>query len=311
MAKTVLLAGESTATRRAVDLALPPPYYAVVEAGDFDEALAVFEEQKPCLVLANALSVACRGYELCRELKERGGAALLLLHPTEIEKDAERIAAAKPDGVLATPFKPWELSASLGELDRESRHRAGLAGVAHIASLSSPIAAGPDLDPDDMPDVEIEVSSDEVSVEGKGQPAVRPAGERLANKVRGLASGGALGVERRELPPPPPGMPVLRPSSKVRDGAGRVSQRGTVAAAGDGPRADAARARLDAAIIGVRALEGMDPAVVEALTRICTDVVQQAVWEIVPDLAEALIKAELRRVIPERSELRTGDGRKV
>ncbi|MCK5796420.1 MAG: response regulator, partial [Deltaproteobacteria bacterium] len=49
-------------------------------------------------------------------------------------------------------------------------------------------------------------------------------------------------------------------------------------------------------------LSSLDPAVVAAITALTREVVEQIVWEVVPQLAEVLIKEELERVIASRDK---------
>jgi hypothetical protein len=51
--------------------------------------------------------------------------------------------------------------------------------------------------------------------------------------------------------------------------------------------------RLKAANGGAAA--GLDPAAVRALLQLSQEVIEQVVWEVVPDLAELLIKEQMRQ----------------
>jgi hypothetical protein len=48
--------------------------------------------------------------------------------------------------------------------------------------------------------------------------------------------------------------------------------------------------RLQQATNGAGQLGGLDPKVAEAIVALSREVIEQVVWEVVPDLAEAIIK---------------------
>jgi hypothetical protein len=50
--------------------------------------------------------------------------------------------------------------------------------------------------------------------------------------------------------------------------------------------------RIKAAAGGSGAAAGLDPAAIKALLQLSQEVVEQVVWEVVPDLAEEILKRE-------------------
>ena len=72
---------------------------------------------------------------------------------------------------------------------------------------------------------------------------------------------------KQELPPPPPGMPLpgtAKPQQPLQPG------------------------------------QPYEPAVYEAITKLSRDVIERIVWEVVPDLAEEIIREELDRLVEKR-----------
>jgi CheY-like chemotaxis protein len=163
-------------------------------------------------------------------------------------------------------------------------------------------------------------------------PTIEPRASRPAATKIGL--GGADGA----LPPPPPGMPLPgapppaasappRPqASKPFESAppkphvpapapsAPPKPQAPAPAASVPPHrqapgaAPAAERAPQAAVPAGRSLElaakaaGVDPAVYEAITQLTKEVVERIVWEVVPDLAETIIKEQLDRLVEKRAK---------
>ena len=62
------------------------------------------------------------------------------------------------------------------------------------------------------------------------------------------------------------------------------------------PAVDSAVQAVSRAVEGQAASLGLTPAQVEAITALTRDVVERVVWEVVPQLAETMIREELKRL---------------
>jgi CheY-like chemotaxis protein len=115
-------------------------------------------------------------------------------------------------------------------------------------------------------------------------------------KSRERSDATMLGVGKPELPPPPAGMalpsagmpppPAGMPLPPLAVPAISIpSTPSTVAAPHTRPQPTILRG------------EGIDPAVYEAIVQLSREVIEKVVWEIVPDLAEKIIRQELDRLV--------------
>ena len=110
MAKTILLADDSSTIRRIVELSFNRGEVRVVTASSGVEALAQLDRLQPELVLADIVMPAPDGYELCRRIKssERPVPVVLLAGAFE-HFDDERARACGADGYLVKPFEAEQL----------------------------------------------------------------------------------------------------------------------------------------------------------------------------------------------------------
>lgn len=91
--------------------------------------------------------------------------------------------------------------------------------------------------------------------------------------VRPMQTFVGMGAPDPGLPPPPAGMSL--------------------------PPAGADRRPSQSALRSVPSA-GIDPAVYEAIVRLSREVVERVVWEVVPDLAEQIIREQLDRLVEKR-----------
>jgi CheY-like chemotaxis protein len=118
------------------------------------------------------------------------------------------------------------------------------------------------------------------------QPAAAPAQQRMAARP-----GGTMAFERSPVQQPPAAMQQPRPgAAPAPQAAARPQPVGAspmVAAAASAGVGDLAQ-RLDGL--------GLTPDQVQGVLALSRDVIEKVVWEVVPDLAETLIREEIRRL---------------
>lgn len=123
-----------------------------------------------------------------------------------------------------------------------------------------------------LPSFDLAVTT-EVGRASRGEP-VRDAAS-APRPLRTLAGWGD------GLPPPPPGMalpPGLAPAAAA---AGGQALPGSAASG---------------------AARELDPAVYEAIVKLSREVIERVAWEVVPELAETIIREQLDRVLAQRSK---------
>jgi len=110
MAKTILLADDSSTIRRIVELSFSGGELRVVSVSSGVEALTQLERLQPDLVLADIVMPAPDGYELCRRIKaSERPVPVVLLAGTFEHFDEERARACGADAHLLKPFEAEQL----------------------------------------------------------------------------------------------------------------------------------------------------------------------------------------------------------
>lgn len=103
--------------------------------------------------------------------------------------------------------------------------------------------------------------------------------DRPMGTLMGLGEGTEVPAPPPDLPPPPPGMALPGIHAKAPAAAPPQAQPPAVVR----PPAQAGA--------------GLDPAVAEAISRLTKEVVERIVWEVVPDLAERIIREQIDRLV--------------
>ena len=112
-----LIVDDSAVARKLVELTLPRDEYSLLLAKTGQEALALFVEHHPALVIADWLMPDLSGIELCERIRaEARGAYTHIILVTGIADKAEIVKAfhAGADDYLTKPFYPEELLARAG-----------------------------------------------------------------------------------------------------------------------------------------------------------------------------------------------------
>lgn len=113
----ILVVDDSPIYRKLVDQSLSKDYYPLLFAKNGREALDVFAEHHPSLVITDWTMPDISGIELCqrirRDVQEHYAYLILLTSHTNKEQVVEGLAAGADD-YLTKPFHPGELAARVG-----------------------------------------------------------------------------------------------------------------------------------------------------------------------------------------------------
>lgn len=129
---TILVADDSPVSRKLVERSLPPEKYTVVLAGSGHEALNLFAEHQPAIVITDWLMPDVSGVELCKSIRTRAdGSYTYIILLTGISDKGKVVIGleAGADDYLTKPFHPEELVARVGvgqrilELHREIENK--------------------------------------------------------------------------------------------------------------------------------------------------------------------------------------------
>ena len=118
--QTVLVVDDDPHIREVVRFALDKAGYAVVEAGDGNEALERFGEAEPDLVVLDILMPEMDGTDVCRALRARSTVPIVFLSSKDDEIDRIVGLELGGDDYVTKPFSPRELVARVRSVLRRS-----------------------------------------------------------------------------------------------------------------------------------------------------------------------------------------------
>lgn len=140
MAKTILLADDSLTIQKVVELTFMDQDYKVIAVGDGLTALSRWVEVQPDLVIADVHMPGSDGYEVCRQVKRsRPDTPVLLLVGTFETFDEGQAHSCGANGYLKKPFDSQELYRLAERLIAESQQRQAAAQPAAPAPAIAPV----------------------------------------------------------------------------------------------------------------------------------------------------------------------------
>jgi CheY-like chemotaxis protein len=295
--KTLLAVDDSATMRKVLEITFAGEDFRVVTAGDAASALAKMSEEPMAVVIDTSWPDGADGYGLAKEVRARDPrVAIVLMASRYAPFDANRGREAGVDDFID---KPFDTQALIDKMKKAIMAReAGKAApppapvIAPVAAPPAPAAAPPPphiapLPPfvSPRPPVVAAVAprpatttqrTHTLSFEGSGNapPVAAPPPHPVAPLTRTAPSG---------LPAfnPPPAPPVVHPTSPSMP---RSVEAPPVAAAVNGQLA------------GKLGELGLTAAQADAVMALSREVVERVVWEVVPQLAEAIIKEEIARL---------------
>ncbi|MBX5458106.1 MAG: response regulator transcription factor [Thermogemmatispora sp.] len=141
---TILCVDDDPHLLRLVSRNLELEGYAVLTASDGEQALAVFKEQQPDLILLDVMMPRLDGFSVCRRVREYSGVPIILLTARGQDQDKVRGLDLGADDYLTKPFSIEELLARVRAVLRRAQFSSG----ERVSGLRSIITVG-DLTIDD------------------------------------------------------------------------------------------------------------------------------------------------------------------
>jgi CheY-like chemotaxis protein len=270
--KTILLADDSVTIQKVVELTFMDENFRVVPVGNGAEAIAWLGESTPDVVITDVHMPGADGYEVCRRSKEiHPEVPVLLLVGTFEAFDADAAARSGADGHLKKPFDSQELLRRVRDLASASRLASpspAFSKPAAPAELSahSPAAEIEDQIWEPLPDEGVELPD---------LPAYSPALEAEEPEPASAATAFVPFQTPPPASPPPAPMRGHEAPPATSFSAGLAAP-----AAAGGPLSDADVDRIARRVIE---LLGDKP-------------IRDVAWEVVPDLAEVLLKTRIREL---------------
>lgn len=124
---SILIAEDSTADRLLLATIIRRQGYRVVTAGNGQEAVRLFEQERPQLVLMDALMPVMDGFEAARQIKQMAGEELVpIIFLTSLSESEAMVKCldAGGDDFLAKPYNQPILQAKIKAMDRLRRLQA-------------------------------------------------------------------------------------------------------------------------------------------------------------------------------------------
>jgi CheY-like chemotaxis protein len=334
MTKLILCADDSVTMQTVAEITFRGTDYTFVGARTADDALDKAKAQRPALVLADAVMPGKTGYDLCQALKSDAATAdvpVVILCGNSAPYDAARGAQVGADGTLTKPWDTQVMLDKVGEiLEKVAQSGVARAGGGAGAAAASPAAARPAPTPTPAP-----MGAPVAATPSAAPPKVAPPRSATIMgmptiKMPGPGGGAPVPTPGPAVAAPPPVAPPapVAPPTPVRAPAPVAASAGLSAApsaapaarppAGAPPIAPVGRPPMVAGIPTKRSalvertlakmgqrlaeLSGLEPGSPEliALLKLSTEVVERIVWEVVPELAEAIIRENLHDLSAKR-----------
>jgi CheY-like chemotaxis protein len=296
MAKRILLADDSVTIQKVVELTFMDEDYEVVAVSNGDDALARLADVQPDLVIADVHMPGANGYDLCRHVKQwRPATPVLLLVGTFEPFQEEEARRAAADGHLKKPFDSQELLRRVEELIAAAQ--AG--GVASVTATPAE-----EMDSWHAPERGAETEAGDLFAEGtENEEPAGPLGQEIPGEMVLEASpwteaeegqgGGGWGTHKAPEPsaqePPSPGSFATSLAPTIAPTIATPAKPSAPAPA----HAPSAPASTNGGSLSDADVDRIARRVVELLG---DQLVREVAWEVVPDMAELVIKDRLREL---------------
>ena len=318
MPVTLLAVDDSVTMRKVLSMTFAGEDYRVVTADSADAALSLARSERPGVIVADTTLEGKTGYDLCQSLKrEMPNVPVLLLSSKLHPYDASKGQAAHADDHVDKPFDSQQLIDKVRALVSPQRAAAGgpyRAPTAAAVPQPAPAAAAPQRVPATSPGMYGPPGRPGITATqpmiargpGAGTPFARPPiGGPITTPSRDQTPSPArtqtrpAGVTTQVGPAPaaatpaagPPPMPAAAPPAPAPVAA--------AAAAAPPPQAAMIAAAVDGDMAKKLAGLGLTRDQVDGVMALSHDILERVVWEVVPALAEIMIKEELRRLTAE------------
>jgi CheY-like chemotaxis protein len=286
---TLLAVDDSHTMRKVLEITFSGGDFRAILAQNAEDALAKLQAERPSVALVDAGLEGVSGYDLCQKIKSAApGVAVILLSSKQQPFDRARGAQVGADDFMDKPFDTQQMIDKVLAVVKKGAS-SPLAAQAPVAAPAPMVAQAPVAAP---------------------APGPQRAGERP--RVQTLAYGSA------PIPNIPPAAPapvqaapkpmmsaVPRPAAQPAPAApAQVTPRPAEAAPVPRAVASAVAAQVPANGTNAEFAQklgglGLSQAQIEGVLSLSREVVERVVWEVVPTLAETLIKEEIKRLTSE------------
>ncbi len=286
MPKTLLAVDDSATMRKVLEITFVGEDFQVHAAADRGGLMAKLGENPSAVVIDTTLE-GDDGYAICKEVRAKlPRAAIVLMASRYTPYDQGRGRDAGADDYVDKPFDTQQL------IDKVKK-----AIGAREAAGPAPVVAPPPPQPVAAPPAP---PPQPIAAAPQPPPAPRPpyqppaAAPQRSGTLMFAVDGPAVPPAQGAAPSPSPAAPPVAAKPPPAPPA-RVTPAPLAAAPAPAAAIAASTNGLGAKLSQL----GLTPAQVEGVLALSREVVEQVVWEVVPQLAEALIKEEIQRLTKE------------
>jgi len=262
---TLLAVDDSKTMRKVLEITFAGEDFRTVLCDSADDALGKLGEN-PQVALVDAGLENAGGYELCQKIKAASpNVAVVMLSSKQQPYDRARGSAVGADDFVDKPFDTQQLIEKVTTIARRAASAPVMAAVS--APVVMPSAAKPHTELGGRPRVQtLAYGSSGPLVPSSPAPApVAPVQPVAARSAMPSAPAVEAPAPRPVAPPPAPAAPATNHA-------------------------------LPAEFAGKLGGLGLSAAQIEAVLSLSREVVEQVVWEVVPTLAETIIREEIKRL---------------
>jgi CheY-like chemotaxis protein len=266
---TLLAVDDSKTMRKVIEITFAGEGFKTVVAADAADAVAKAQSEHPQVALIDAALEGTNGYDLCRQIKGASPSTVVVLLSNKAQPyDKARGAAAGADDFVDKPFDTQQMIDKITALAKRGAQAPAAAAPAPApapVAVVQPLAAKPAVEPQRQRVQTLAYGSTPVPPQVAAS-AVAPAKPLGGSSPFGSRAPTVPGTQAYSPPAPAVAAP---------------------AATGNG-----AHAEFASKLGGL----GLTPAQIEGVLSLSREVVEKVVWEVVPTLAEAMIKEEIARL---------------
>lgn len=270
MAKTLLAVDDSVTMRKVLEITFSGEDFRVVTADSSQGALGKLSESPNVCVIDTVLGGE-DGYTLAKEVRKRNpGTSIIMLASRYAPYDQARGRDAGADDWADKPFDTQQLIDKVRKVMLAKE--AGGAAV-----TSAPTAPAPVASPQPAPSIQRPAPQPAAAAAGLG----RHTQPSLSGAVPGRTGTLLFGENAPSAPPAAAPRPLAPPPAAPAPAAAA---------------APSVSSAVNGHLSGKLGDLGLTPQQAEAVLALSREVVERVVWEVVPQLAETLIKEEIARL---------------
>lgn len=266
MTTTLLAVDDSKTMRKVIEITFAGEGFKTVVAADAADAVAKAQSEHPQVALIDAALEGTNGYDLCRQIKGASPSTVVVLLSNKAQPyDKARGAAAGADDFVDKPFDTQQMIDKITALAKRG--------------AQAPVAAAP------VP----------IAAQAPMQAVAAKAPEAPRQRVQTLAYGSTPVPPMAAAAPVAPAKPLAGSSpfgSRAPTVPGTQAYSPPAPAVAAAPSGNGAHAEFASKLGGL----GLTQVQIDAVLSLSREVVEKVVWEVVPTLAEAMIKEEIARL---------------